>query len=516
MKIVSHSKKPLAFVLRILISFYFSSFCIPLIAQNLRPPHIVIKMSYDASLVPLPVIQARLNGSKLLNFVIDTGSSLPVMIDSQVAQLNNVTSNNQRGETDTGQSIRYTDNAILSVPIVTSDGEQKILTISGKGAGTTPFKLFDEAMPIKISGVIGLHSFANATVQFDFVAKEIRLFFSDFKPTFNSKTVKMSLVPSDDYKGLHYLKVSNSSGETQQMLVDTGAQNTTVNEKISAMMQGIATGQTAHFADLEGITRRSLFFVPQFNIGAEEPQRMYVALESNHKAESLLGMDYLARFVITIDMKHKYLALTPNEPSQNFEMGYEVVNIEKQRSTYIVDTIIPKTGVARSGLRRGDRLISIDSVQLEGLSPTVAQRVLNGVASRKAEVEISRGGKRETITYARYPATLWAAPIQWGIRLHTASLKNNKIIVETILPGTPAGQSSLKRGEEIISINKTDCIDLTYEQILVLFEKGGELSLVVNNPPQAKKRRIVLSRFTSTTTPTVPLTSSTRRAAAQR
>ncbi len=116
--------------------------------------------------------------------------------------------------------------------------------------------------------------------------------------------------------------------------------------------------------------------------------------------DSLLGLNYLRRYLATFDLDRNRLFLAPGfdftRPEEQTKVGLSLLRIDSQTVVEYVDADSPAHAL---GLKEGDNLISIDGDIVAG-KPLAEIRwtLITKVRLRQfAEVAIERKGVRHTL-----------------------------------------------------------------------------------------------------------------------
>ena len=108
-----------------------------------------------------------------------------------------------------------------------------------------------------------------------------------------------------------------------------------------------------------------------------------------------IGLNVLARYRFTMDFQDKAFLLFPPSGTDT-QLPYPVegkheISLSRRTGHYYVSWIEPGSPAAKTGLRKMDRILSVDGHLLDGLPPGVASRLLDGFSDKKASVVFKRG-----------------------------------------------------------------------------------------------------------------------------
>ncbi len=134
-----------------------------------------------------------------------------------------------------------------------------------------------------------------------------------------------------------------------------------------------------------------------------------------------------------LDAFRRYLELAPKAPDGE-AVRAEIAKLEALRAWrrtsggagfsiaafnkgFFIRSVFPNSPVTRTGLRRGDRLTSINKKPLEGLSLIQVTQLLDGPADTTCILDVERGGKPLAIAFKRavlQPQPSGVVPIEGG------------------------------------------------------------------------------------------------------
>jgi thioredoxin 1 len=134
-----------------------------------------------------------------------------------------------------------------------------------------------------------------------------------------------------------------------------------------------------------------------------------------------------------LDAFRRYLELAPKAPDGEAVRG-EIAKLEALRAWrrtsggagfsiaalgkgFFIRSVFPNSPVTQTGLRRGDRLLSINKKPLEGLSLIQVTQLLDGPADTTCVLGVERGGKPLLIAFKRallQPPPAGVVPIEEG------------------------------------------------------------------------------------------------------
>ena len=199
-----------------------------------------------------------------------------------------------------------------------------------------------------------------------------------------------------------------------------------------------------------------------------------------NEGHSLIGMDFLSRFRMTIDLKHQEMLL---ERSANYAQrvrlsGLPSILVAKQQGEYVVYDVLPSSAAAQAGIHAGDTIEQVDGQILSQFSAGAAQDILNGYAETKAEIVV-KGSGRKTIHYTRQ--SLFAMPHgrQAGIGIGVTISEKGTLMIETVDNYSPAQEAGLKVGDQIKAINGLPVSTTPFDRLAAEMTKPAGTTVVL-------------------------------------
>lgn len=320
-----------------------------------------------ASVRNLIFVQTRVNNSKPLWFIFDTGASATIINARVAKELGLRASRTERG-TGTGGAIEagMIDGVTLSVPGV---------AVSDQTVGALPLDDLAPYAERPLGGILGYDFIKELVVEIDYEAKLINLYepasydykgageivpvtFSNHKPT-----VKASLVLNghEPFEG----RLEIDTGSDEVMLVNSSYVNAHgLNDLVTNFRLGNSGGAG-------GMTRSHTGRVAGVRLGRFELARPLVTFslartgsDATTAYDGLLGGEFLRRFRVIIDYSRRRIVFEPNahfnDPVETDMSGLEFMGEGADFKRYVVNEVIEGSPAAEAGLKEDDVLVAID------------------------------------------------------------------------------------------------------------------------------------------------------------
>jgi len=456
-------------------------------------PGYVLPLTYDPLLTPAPVIQARINGSEPLPFVIDTGLFYPVFIDKQVAAKLGLRPNGETVHNLEGKKIGDVGE-LRSLDIVGS-GKTPLIQTDLQEAGIVDLgemkNLF--AGP-KIAGVLGAPLFATLTARFDFVAKTLTIYFPAHAPLHLKGAVSLPLKPIREGEYCQTVPLKAEDGTRVDVAIDTGSVYIHLPFDILQhfSIQATAPGEQASWTP-KGIVREKLHLLASLRIGDRQEPDVLATRATEPSAIASLGMDFLSRFRVTLDLRNKQLTL---EPAADYEKrirqpGVSDIALARKADYYVAQKVPSGSAPALAGIRRGDKILMVDGYALDTLPLAVAQRVLNGFAGTRAEVTVEHADKqRATVSFERAYLLREVATPKIGVGIEAGKTAEGRLLIIGLEKSGPAQEAGLQVEDEIVEINGEPIQQLSRDQLAARMRQpeGSEVRLKIRRKGESTLR----------------------------
>jgi len=379
-----------------------STIALPACAQAVRQENIttrqasasqqsVKKISVEIPITNQIYVQARLNNSEPMWFILDTGETWSILDVDKAKELNIKSDGNRT--LDLGQT--YT--------VTTTFARDASLDISGVKVPVNVLAV----MPAKfrhapqIVGLIGSDLFKRFVVKIDYTTKSIEL----FEPSGYEYTGRGEILAFEIIEDIPHLTVNISKGNASSLncnlLIDTGASQTVMlyapfvekhkllestDGAIKLKAGGLGGGDFNYKVRAKAVKIGNVTFnnpLINFSTGRGSADRR----------DGVLGNGFLDRFNVIIDYSRKHVILEPTERlNVPTDFDFLTFKITQQGKGYVIADLLQTSTAAQAGLKTGDVLLAVDGTLVSDL-PLIQIQKMFMMDGRDRVLTIKRAGE---------------------------------------------------------------------------------------------------------------------------
>lgn len=312
-------------------------------------------------------IQARLNNSEPMWFILDTGATWTILDVDKAKELN-INSEGTRtldlGQTNTVTTTFATD-ASLDISSV---------KVPVKELAVMPTK-FRHAP--QIVGLIGSDLFKRFVVEIDYQAKTITL----FEPQTYKYNGRGQVLPFELIEEIPHIVVNISRGDVNALAakvsVDTGASATVMlnapfveKNKLLETTEGTTTTKGGGLGGGNPIRRVRAKSVKIGNVTLDQPLITFSSGKgAADRRDGIIGNGLLDRFKIIVDYQREQLVLEPTDRmAVPTDFDLFLFSISKDGKDIKIDDVIQSGNAGTAGLKPGDALLAVDGKEVGNMS----------------------------------------------------------------------------------------------------------------------------------------------------
>jgi membrane-associated protease RseP (regulator of RpoE activity) len=445
-----------------------------------------IPFDYDPPAMPWIVIQASINNKPPMPFIVDTGLSVPLIIDTEAAKTPDLHSTQNKITLEQG-GITLAETPIKSISL---SGEQYNADIPLNVAYQCDLRLFNNAYGgARIAGMIGGPVFAVVTTRIDFETKSLSIFVQAHPPLHMRGTATLPVKRrGQDYR--YNVTISPQAGVSADLILDTGSTDTILPASLAASLQPSAA-ITNGLGTLYALYLVNTLMLPKLKIGEYTEPKVTVSTTMSPSLAAI-GLDLLSRFRVTLDFRNGFLTLErrTDYPHCIRVDGWTGIELTHRQGHFYAQDIVAGSPAQRAGVATGDRIVSVDGHALDALPELAGIRILYGYADTHAELLLERkDGKQLTLGFQRESA--FGNPNNPRLGMDAERRSGSPMTVQSVLPGFAADKAGLRAGDTILEMNGQPMAAITMEQVRAVMI-SSEITLQVQRKGEEKPRTMQL------------------------
>jgi len=421
----------------------------PALAQS--PTYHIVPFVLN-EVTPNPVVQVKINGGEALNFILDTGTAAPVVIQPWVREKLGIKAN---PSTDT--DAPETD-PIDSLALVGRDGDVRF---DASQAYVVDLGILDSVYgPHKIAGLIGVGLFTTTAAEFDFTAKAL-VIYENADPLHVDGASVIPLTVNQD--GVATVKVTVAPGKSADLPVDTGGMFTGLPTSLTTSLDATNVITRHWSGQVSGMYMCPDFLLPSLDIGGMEVKNVVVETLPE-TARCTIGLNILTNYRTIIDIPHGQLILKARtDVDTQYGRGWTGIHFDPGSTTWRVHDLEAGSSAAKAGVKAGDDVTAIDAYTLDGLTNAAIFHLLDGDAGAVAVLSLRRSGKPVTVKFTR--GDEFSAPrLPFdGLMLHKPD--GAAMAVIGVQKGCAADRAGMHAGDTITKINGQPTDAMTVDQM---------------------------------------------------
>ncbi len=349
-----------------------------------------------------PGVYAKINGKGPFRFIVDTGSSVCLVIDPSIAMLTRLEEAHVENVSEEHQRLFETAYDLDELSI----GDAKFEDFT---ALSMEIKRLFGNQPDAPDGVIGLPLFEDLLLTYDIAAGEIGI----ERGALDQRDPDVLPIIHDEATGVGVSVELTVGGVPARAHIDTGSPSSLMLP--SAMKERVPIeGELALIGHAKSPMGTSEIWagelVGNVVIGAHEFKLERVTFGDIGRMQAggfgNVGSAMLADFSLTVDQRNDLVRLRRERPAGSGEVHLKktpppgklgmFVRVGEDKVT--IDQVTPGGYAHLSGLQTGDELVSVDGKPVAGLSARELQPLMAG---DKVLLEIVRDGETRSITLRR-------------------------------------------------------------------------------------------------------------------
>jgi len=344
----------------------------------------------------LIVLKVRVNRSRPLHFIFDTGASISV-IDPQTAKALRLRTKGKLKLDATGGSVQ----SGLVGPVSLSLAG---VTVFKQPLATIDLDAFAPLFGYKIDGIIGYDFINNFVVEIDFAAGLMSLYETgSYKYAGAGESIPLEFVEKTPFVhvriGLHGREPIEGKFEVDSGATGILSLNTPFVNK-HKMLEGLTTHAQSKLGGAGGAAEAVKAHVSTVELGSLEVKNPLVVFaqgtegsESSAEYDGELGAGFLSQFKTILDYSRSQMILERNQGVSTTRdlSGLDIVAEPPRFRTFVVNSVAADSPAAAVGVQEEDTIVAVDGQPTERLTLKELRRLFTQPGERALSVR--RGSK---------------------------------------------------------------------------------------------------------------------------
>ena len=344
----------------------------------------------------LIVLNVRVNSSRPLNFIFDTGASVSV-IDPQTAKALRLRAKGKLKLDATGGSVQ---SGLIGPVSLSLAG----VTVFKQSLATIDLDAFAPLFGYKIDGIIGYDFINNFVVEIDYAAGLMSMYESgSYKYAGPGESIPLELVEKTPFVRVRIVLNGRDPIEGK-FEIDSGATgilnlNTPFVNK-HKMLETLAKQAQSKLGGVGGSAEAVKAHVPAVELGSLDVKNPLVVFaqgtegsESSSAYDGELGAGFLSQFKTILDYSRSQMILERNQNVSTAKdlSGLDLVAEPPRFTTFVVNSVAADSPAAAVGVQEEDTIVAVDGQPTASLTLRELRRLFTQAGERALSVR--RGSK---------------------------------------------------------------------------------------------------------------------------
>lgn len=370
-----------------------------------RKRWIKIPFELHANLIVVPI---QINASDTLRFILDTGVSITLVTDPDVAKELNLAYARQVKIAGAGEGGDLTASVALGNTIrlgaVKADG-QTILALSEDVLSLSDY------IGVPIHGIFGYDIFKRFVVTIDFRYKEITLMLPERHKYTRREGTRIPISIEETKPYLEAMAILDDNQEVPiKVIIDTGAGHAlsldiNSNESIrlpdkvvrAQLGRGLSGVINGNLGRLEGL-KIGGFVLDNVVTSFPDPASFGLKTASDIGRQGNVGCELLRRFTVTFNYTDKYMALKPikSRLKESFEHDMSGLALRahgKEYRNFFIDRVEEDSPASIAGLMSGDEIVFVNNLPANKMMLSDLYKILQKKEGREVRLLVKRNNE---------------------------------------------------------------------------------------------------------------------------
>jgi hypothetical protein len=248
-----------------------------------------------------------------------------------------------------------------------------------------------------------------------------------------------------------YVPVPAAGGGSEEMLLDTGATLSAISPQMLRATTPLAQTIDENTTPIGDFVTDD-YLVAGLTVGGCQQANMEVSLWSTNYPDkpALLGLNFLSRYLVTLDFSHNRLILLPRTGSPAIHTPFGMTLV-RQDGKYRVTDVADDFPADRLGVRIDDELAAINGQPVGSLVPDDVLRSLTRLPEDRITLSFRHKAGALEATFNVADRAAFPHPAITGlILLHTSAAS---LSVDDVVPGSSCALAGIRKGDVLLQVN---------------------------------------------------------------
>lgn len=356
------------------------------------------------NLVVVPIV---LNGQLPLKFILDTGVRTAILTEKAYSDILNLPYSRKYSIAGPGGEkmvdAYVTNNVTLDMPGVHGEGHAMLVL-------EKDYLELRNYMGTDVHGILGYELFSRFIVKIDYERKLLTLMLPDrFKPGKRLNWIPITVEDTKPYAVVG-LQMNDTTSLSAKLLVDSGASHglfleTNSNPKIAIPPKNVTavigrglggeiTGAIGRIKSVE----MGIYSINGVIANFPDVETYLDTLKTSRTVfrNGSIGGDLLSRFTVIFNFPGERLYLKKNSSlKKEFYFSLSGLTIRARGArlrNYEISDVRENSLAAKADIRKGDRILSVNGLNVDEMDLSVINGLLNSKPGRKITLQIQRDG----------------------------------------------------------------------------------------------------------------------------
>jgi len=448
---------------------------------------LAVPFEFGASTQHKIIVRASVNGSSPKPFVLDTGTSGPLLLDRETVRAMGVAASSGKN-TISMNGVLPLDMAQVSSLVLQGRTPADNVAVSLDQARVADLKALKHLAGASLAGIIGAGILRNTAVRLDFKSRIATFYPAPLAAPMPSKAASIPFLPTlrpDSY----FVGIDFGRNKPATMIIDTGEDGVTI--PISAIPTEKSISGTPCISWIGGVLMLGeTLTIPQMHLGIVTGGNATVTVlpldRIPMRIPGTLGMEVLSQVEVTLDIPHNRLLLAPpsSSPVNDYPTGWTgILLAESDRGVVQITGSEPASPAFKAGIKAGEQLVAVDGQSIASIGYNAAVNLLGGHANTPVIIKVrGANGTLRTVRIRRQKIPSYLQSTFTG--LFAYQYGNRPMMVDSVTPGSVPARAGIRPGDAITAIDGHPMASIAAGHFFDLYQAHVDMTIRKQNKGQ--------------------------------